>query len=50
MQFHKGCWVKEKGFELFSPKEVHFYEVKDNTLTTNIGNNLSGYFIKYFVK
>ncbi len=33
MQFHKGCWVKEKGFELFSPKEVHFYEVKDNTLT-----------------
>jgi len=33
MQFHRGCWVKEKGVELFSPKEVHFYEVKDNILS-----------------
>jgi len=33
MHFHNGCWVKEKGYELFSPKEVHFYEIKDNVLT-----------------
>ena len=33
MHFHRGCWVKEKGVELFSAKEVHFYEVKDNILS-----------------
>ena len=33
MRFHRGCWVKEKGVELFSPKEIHFYEVKDNILS-----------------
>lgn len=33
MHFKNGCWVKEKGTELFSPKEVHFYEVKDNKLS-----------------
>jgi len=33
MHFHKGCWVKEKATELFSPKEVHFYEIKDNVLS-----------------
>ncbi len=33
MKLHNGCWVKEKGTELFSPKEVHFYEVKDNILS-----------------
>ena len=33
MRFHEGCWVKRKGVELFSPKEVHFFEVKDNILS-----------------
>lgn len=33
MRFHRGCWLKEKGVELFSPKEVHFYEIKDNILS-----------------
>lgn len=33
MKFHNGCWVKEKGTELFSPKEIHFFEVKDNILS-----------------
>ncbi|MBP5454144.1 MAG: alpha-xylosidase [Lachnospiraceae bacterium] len=32
MRFHQGCWVKRKGVELFSPKEVHFFDVKDNIL------------------
>ena len=33
MRFHQGCWVKRKGVELFSPKEVHFFDVKDNILS-----------------
>lgn len=33
MRFHNGCWTKQKGVELFSPKEVHFFEVKDNILS-----------------
>lgn len=33
MRFHNGCWVKSKGTELFSPKEIHFFEVKDNILS-----------------
>ena len=33
MRFHNGCWTKTKGTELFSPKEVHFFEVKDNILS-----------------
>lgn len=33
MRFHNGCWVKEKGYELFSPKEVHFYNVNNNVLS-----------------
>lgn len=43
MKFHNGCWVKEKGTELFSPKEIHFFEAKDNIFTvcapTNWINN-----------
>ena len=23
MRFHNGCWVKSKGTELFSPKEIY---------------------------
>ncbi len=33
MRFHNGCWTKSKGVELFSPKEIHFFEVKDNILS-----------------
>lgn len=43
MKFHNGCWVKEKGTELFSPKEIHFFEAKDNIFSicapTNWINN-----------
>lgn len=43
MRFHNGHWVKEKGTELFSPKEIYYSEIKENVLsfcapTTYIAN------------
>ncbi len=33
MRFHNGHWVKEKGTELFSPKEIYYSKVEDNVLS-----------------
>ena len=43
MRFHNGHWVKEKGTEFFSPKEIYYHEIKENVLifcapTTFIAN------------
>ncbi len=33
MKFHRGCWVKEKGTELFSPKEIYYHNIDNNVLS-----------------
>ena len=37
MRFHNGCWTKQKGVELFSPKEIHFFDINQEFLQKNNG-------------